>query len=81
MIPPLPHNPHYVRITEQNIGTQTTTITNVSFYRYDSKWKRFRHRMISPAALMNLYTGPQLPHKAEVGGEWMASMEQLDGTE
>src|ERR1039458_2866532 len=74
---PAPVNdPHYARITVQNVGTQPTTITNVTFFRYESRWKRFRHRPMNPAAVMNEFIGLRIPHKLEVGAEWAASMEQ-----
>jgi hypothetical protein len=69
-------DPHYLRVTVQNVGTQTTTVTNVTFHRYESRWKRLRHRSMNPALLMNFYNGLQLPQKVEVGMEWSASMTQ-----
>lgn len=75
-MPPPPGNPRFLRVTVQNIGTQPTTVTNVSFFRYKSRWARWRYRPESPAALMNEFSGPRLPHKLEVGGEWMASMQE-----
>src|SRR5437868_1970339 len=43
-MPSLPHNPRFLRITVQNVGTTTTTLTNAGFYVYGSHWTRFRYR-------------------------------------
>jgi hypothetical protein len=76
MMPPPPGNPRFLRINVQNVGTVPTTITNICFYRYASRWSRLKHRPLSPAGLMNEFTGPRIPHKLEVGAEWIASMQQ-----
>lgn len=78
-MPPPPGNPSFLDITVQNVGTATTTITNVCFKQYDSRWKRFRNRSRQRAAVLNHYQGPQLPQKLEVGGEWRANMQQDAG--
>lgn len=75
MMPPPPNNPTFLKITIQNVGTAPTTITNLSFYSYDSWWKRCRNRATINAVL-NHYKGPQLPHKLDIGEEWCGVMEQ-----
>jgi hypothetical protein len=75
MMPPPPHNPRILKITVQNVGTSPTTITNLTFHTYDSWWRRFRRRP-SVSAVLNHYRGPDMPHMIEVGGEWVAVMEQ-----
>jgi hypothetical protein len=75
MMPPPPNNPTFLKITVQNVGTSPTTLTNLTFHRYDSWWAKFRKRA-KFSAVLNTYRGPQLPHKLEVGAEWCALMEQ-----
>src|ERR1700732_3100358 len=77
LVPPPPRNPRILEITLQNIGTVTTTITNLTFHSYGSRWKRFKNRA-DVNAVINTYSGPQFPHKLEVGGQWVATMEQDD---
>jgi hypothetical protein len=77
LMPPPPHNPRILKITVKNIGTVTTTITNVTFHSYGSRWKRFKNRA-DVNAVINTHSGPQFPHKLEVGGQWVATMEQDD---
>lgn len=66
----------------QNNGTASTTLTNVEFFEMIPKWKRFLYRLHLKKrreeihAVLNDYRGPQIPHKLEVGCEWVALMEQ-----
>lgn len=86
-MPPPPKNPRFLRITVQNIGTAPTTITNVEFYKLIPWWKRLLYRLHLKKrgeeihAIMNDYQGAQIPHKLEVGSEWVALMEQDGGFE
>jgi hypothetical protein len=86
-MPPPPKNPRFLRITVQNVGTAPTTLTNVDFYKLIPGWKRLlsklrpRLRAGEIHAILNDYRGPQIPHKLEVGGEWVALMEQDAGFE
>jgi hypothetical protein len=40
------HNPRFLRIVVQNIGTTPTTLTNAGFYLYGSRWAKFRYRPV-----------------------------------
>jgi hypothetical protein len=81
-MPPPPRNPRFLRITVQNNGTAPTTITNVDFYQLIPGWRRLlytlhlKKRGEEIHAILNDYRGPQIPHKLEVGSEWVALMEQ-----
>jgi hypothetical protein len=77
-MPPPPRNPRFLRITVQNIGTAP----NVEFYKLISRWKQLLYKLHLKKrgeenhAIMNDYRGSQIPHKLEVGSEWVALMEQ-----
>jgi len=81
-MPPPPKNPRFLRITVKNNGTAPTTITNVDFYKLIPAWKRLLYRLRLKKrgeeihAILNDYRGPQIPHKLEVGSEWVGLMEQ-----
>jgi len=81
-MPPPPKNPKFLRITVQNNGTAPTTITNVEFFKMLPASKRLLYRLHPKKreeeihAILNDYRGPQIPHKLEVGSEWVALMEQ-----
>jgi hypothetical protein len=81
-MPRPPKNPRFLRVTVQNIGTVPTTITNVELYTLVPRSKRLLYRLHLKKrgeeihAIINDYRGPQMPHKLEVGGEWVALMEQ-----
>lgn len=74
--PAPPGDPNFLRITVQNGGAAPTTITNLGFYTYLSRWARFRRRYPSPCAVLQMYQGPQLPYKLDPDGEFVALMEQ-----
>jgi len=82
--PAPPGDPRFLRITVQNVGTATTTITNLDFFTFVPLWTRFlwraklKKRLTETRAVLNHYQGPQFPHKLEVGGEWQALMQQDD---
>ena len=86
-MPPPPKNPRFLRITVQNIGTAPTTLTNLDFFKKIPGWKRLlykahlKKRAEEIHAILNDYRGPQIPHKLEVGSEWVALMEQDAGFE
>lgn len=44
MVTPGPNSPRFLKITVQNIGTATTTLTNAGFYIHGSRWAKFRCR-------------------------------------
>lgn len=75
LMPPPPHNPSLLKVTVQNAGTTPTTITNLCLFKYNSRWDRFRNRPSISAVVAN-HSGPQFPHKLEVGSEWTVTMEQ-----
>jgi len=82
LMPAPPGNPRFLKIIVQNNGTATTTLTNLEFFTFIPRWKRFlckvrlRKRSAERRAVLNDYRGPQLPHKLEVGSEWQALMQQ-----
>lgn len=86
-MPPPPKNPRFLRITVQNNGTAPTTLTNVEFFRMLPLWKRLlcklrpKMRTGETHAVLNDYRGPQIPHKLEVGTEWVALVQQDDSFE
>jgi hypothetical protein len=86
-MPAQPGNPRFLRITVRNIGTTTTTLTNVDFFAVAPRWKRFlwwarlEKRPAETRAVLNHYQGLQLPQRLEVGSEWQALMQQDDGFE
>ena len=77
-----PKNPRFLRLTVQNIGTAPTTLTNVEFFETIPRWKRLLSKLRPKMrageihAILNDYRGPQIPHKLEVGSEWVGLMEQ-----
>jgi hypothetical protein len=75
MMPPPPQNPRFLRVTVRNIGTDPTTLTNLSLHTYGAWWARFKNRP-TLTGVLNHYQGPQIPYKLEVGMEWCALMEQ-----
>lgn len=75
IMPRLPGNPTFVSVTVRNIGTATTTLTNLTLQVYDSLWKRKRRKASSNYVIVK-YEGPALPSKLEVGGEWRALVPQ-----
>ncbi len=81
-MPPPPGNPKFLRMTVQNIGTATTTLTNFEFFKTLPRWQRIltkihlKKRTAETRAVLNDYRGPQFPHKLEVGSEWVGLMEQ-----
>jgi hypothetical protein len=72
----------FLIMTVQNIGSATTSLTIFEFFRTIPKWQRFltkfhfKKRANETRAVLNLYSGPQLPHKLEVGSEWVGLMVQ-----
>lgn len=81
-MPPPPRNPRFLRITVQNIGTAPTTLTNVEFFETIPRWKRLLYKFHLKKrgeeihAIMTDHRGPQIPHKLEVGSEWVGLMQQ-----
>src|SRR5258708_24201995 len=86
-MPSPPKNPRFLRVTVQNVGTASTTLTNLEFFKLVPRWKRLLYRLHLKKrgeeihAILNDYRGPQIPHKLEVGSEWVALMEQDAGFE
>jgi hypothetical protein len=69
LMPPEGGNPSYISVTVQNVGTATTTLTNLSLQLYSSWWKRKRRNAEKNYVVVN-YRGPDFPHRLEVGHEW-----------
>lgn len=74
--PAPPGDPSILQITVQNVGTGPTTIKNIAFQTYLSRWARFRYKPSNPCAVLNMYLGPQLPYRLDAGSEFVANMEQ-----
>ncbi len=68
-------NPKFLKVTVRNVGTTATTLTNLSLHRYDSRWSKIKNRA-DWNAVVNEYQGPSLPHKLDVGAEWMVTMQE-----
>jgi hypothetical protein len=73
--PPPPANPKFLRITIRNTGNAPTTLNNIGFHLYRSRWAKRRLRAVRSFVLAT-YKGPQFPYKIEVGGEWTGLMQQ-----
>jgi hypothetical protein len=75
-------NPRFLKINVQNVGTATTTLTNLELFTFVPRWERLlsrirlRERPAERHAVVVDYRGPQFPHKLEVGSEWQALMQQ-----
>jgi hypothetical protein len=75
-------NPRFLKVTVQNTGTAPTTLTNLTFFSFVTRWERLlsrvrlRKRPTQKHAVIVDYRGPQFPHKLEVGSEWQALMQQ-----
>jgi hypothetical protein len=83
LMPPPQGNQNFLKITVQNIGTATTTLTNLELLTFVPRWERFLSRVKlkkrsadEKHAVVIQYRGPQFPHKLEVGSEWQALMQQ-----
>lgn len=85
-MPSPPRNPRFLRVTVQNVGTASTTLTNLEFFKLVPRWKRLLYKLHLKKrgeeihAILNDYRGPQIPHKLEVGSEWVALMERWSRT-
>jgi hypothetical protein len=75
MRPAPPGDPKFLNITVQNIGSQPTTITNVSFHTYSSRWAR-RKRNATQSFVLGHYEGSPMGARLDIGGEWRARMQQ-----
>lgn len=42
--PPQKHDPYFLKITVQNVGSQATTLTNATFHRYSSGWGKWYYK-------------------------------------
>ena len=70
-----PSDPHQLSIHISNIGNAPTTITNLGLALYDSWWKRLRHRC-NEAFVTIPSTARPMPHKLDVGAEWIGMVMQ-----
>src|SRR5437762_9914522 len=57
-MPPLPGNPKFLKITLHNRGTAPTSVNNVTFHSYLSRWKRMRRQVPIFNAVLDNYEGP-----------------------
>ena len=73
-MPPRQGDPDYLNITVSNVGTDPTTLKNLSLHVYVSN--RRKNMKTGRAFVITTFEGPRLPYKLEVGGEWRAVMEQ-----
>jgi hypothetical protein len=79
LFPPPPGNPYLLSITVQNIGTTSTTLTNLTFHSYKTSLKAVKKLKGSGFnAVVNEFYQQKYPFplKLEVGGEWHGSIEQ-----
>jgi hypothetical protein len=53
----------------QNVGTVATTITNLAFRQYLSRWARFWNRPARDEVSRYILTSPHEPYKLEVGDQ------------
>jgi len=73
--PAPPGDPKFLKVIIQNIGTQSTTLTNYGFFQYAKKRDRKR-RKPETAAVLNHYEGAKYPYKLAVGDEAQLFMQQ-----
>jgi hypothetical protein len=69
-----PGHPPFLRITVENRGTAPTTIKSLTVETYLSRWARFRRR----GSTLGEYEGPKLPHKLEIGGDFVIQIRQRE---
>jgi hypothetical protein len=72
----MPGAPKLLKITVHNTGTGPTTITNIAFETYLSRWVRFRRKPSDPRVSLDKYQGPPMPYKLDVGDQFMVVMQQ-----
>jgi hypothetical protein len=68
----------YIVITVANRGDTATTITNLGFQAYDSRWQRFWGKASTSFIANNPSQGQPIPHFIEPGGRWMGMCIQND---
>lgn len=69
---PLGHDDRrYIVITVANRGDTSTTITNLGFQAFPSRWARFRKKPSQSFLASNPALAQPLPHLIEPGGRWM----------
>jgi hypothetical protein len=61
-------DPRFMKVFIQNVGTTKTTITNYSICQYPKR-RRIKKPFPDFTAILNMYEGPQLPYKLDVGEE------------
>ncbi len=61
----------YIVITVANRGETATTITNLGFQAYDSRWKHFRRKASKSFIANNPSQTQPIPHFIEPGGRWI----------
>ena len=74
--PAPPGDPRLLMVTVQNIGREPAAIMQFLLQIYPSRWARFRRRPSYPSEVLQLYQGPELPHKLDVASQFVASMVQ-----
>lgn len=70
----------YLTIWVNNTGTTKTTITTISLATYEN-WCARRRLKNSAAGLIRQPLGHPIPHKLDVGEEWIGSIEQSNEIE
>lgn len=61
----------YIVITVSNRGDTATTITNLGFQAYKSKWQRFRNKSFKAFIANNPAPHQPIPFMLMPGGRWM----------
>ena len=61
----------YIVITVANRGDTPTTLTNLAFQAYDSRWMRFRGKAKKSFIANNPSPAQPFPHMLPPGGRWM----------
>jgi hypothetical protein len=71
-------NKSYIAITAANRGDAATTITNLGFQAYPSRWARFRGKASDSFIANNPSQAQPIPHFIEPGGRWIGMCIQND---
>lgn len=68
-------DPHFLKVSIQNIGTAQTTLTNYGLNQYDGKKRRFKRQLPEFSAVLNYYQGAKTPYRLGVGEQATVLME------
>jgi len=71
----------YLVVTVRNNGTTATTITTVSFARYDSWCATRRLKQSRAGVVPQPLSNQPIPHKLDVGEHWVGAVKQNEYVE